>query len=62
MPDVSLFKVIEALASELEAAAAGHGEKADIVTLETVREILEAALEEEMRIAEGDEVRGSQAF
>ena len=56
-----LQQVVEALAAELAAAApaAGGGvdETADAVTLETVRETLGAALDGEIRRAEGDDVR-----
>lgn len=56
-------KVIETLAMELAAAGtvgAGEGdeEAADSVSLETVRDKLEAALEEETRVVgEGEEVK-----
>lgn len=56
-----VIKVIEELASKLATArSTGEGgednEMPDSVTLETVRDTLEAALDEEVRIAEGDEV------
>lgn len=55
-------KVIENLAVKLSTAKSTEGgegadEMVDIVTLETVRDTLEAALEEEMRIGGGDEVK-----
>lgn len=54
-------QVIEALAAELLGAGLSDGlgdvdESADAVTLETVRETLGAALDDEIRRAEGDEV------
>lgn len=60
--------MIEALAAELpDAAGLSDGrhdgdESADAVTLETVRETLEAALDDEIRRAEGDEVGHSAAL
>ena len=61
-------EVIEALAAELAAAApaaagvpdeGGDGDEVpDAVTLETVRDTLEAALDEEIRVAEGDDSVG----
>ena len=57
-------QVINALAAELatarvggEGGGEGSGEVVDAVSLETVRDTLEAALDEEIRVAEGDEVR-----
>lgn len=54
-------QVIEALAAELSGTGLSDGlgdvdESADAVTLETVRETLGAALDDEVRRAEGDEV------
>lgn len=56
-------QVIEALAAELPGAGLSDvHESADAVTLETVRETLGAALDDEIRRAEGDDVRRNAAF
>lgn len=66
-PTLLNSQVIEALAVELAEAASAAGpsdggkngdddEMADAVTLETVRETLGAALDDEIRRSEGDEV------
>lgn len=63
-------EVIEALAAELAAAAPAAeesdeeggdgGEVADAITLETVRDTLEASLNEEIRVAEGGDVERAE--
>lgn len=59
--------MIETLAAELPGAGLSDGlgdvdESADAVTLETVRETLGTALDDEIRRAEGDEVGYNSAL